>query len=53
MVLDSGGVGQAFRVSLIPHLVIVDPAGKIRFVHQGRTSEDTLRGEIDSLLAEI
>ena len=52
MVLDQGAMGRAFRVSLIPHLVIVDENTQIRFVHQGRTSESTLREEIESLLAE-
>lgn len=52
MVYDAGGIGQAFRVSLIPHMVIVDKRAKIRFVHQGAVSESALRKEIDALLAE-
>lgn len=53
MVLDPGNMGRAFRVSMIPHLVMVGPAGRIRFVHQGAVSESTLREEIDGLLREM
>jgi thiol-disulfide isomerase/thioredoxin len=52
MVLDPGTIGKAFRVSMIPHLVIVDAASHIRFVHQGRVSESIIRKEVDELLAE-
>ena len=52
VVHDAGAMGQAFRVSLIPHMVIVDQQGKIRYVHQGTVSQKQLRVEIDALLAE-
>ncbi len=50
--LDTGAVKRAFRVKMYPHLVIVDKAGQIRHVHQGRVGESTLVGEIRGLLRE-
>jgi len=50
--LDTGAVKRAFRVKMYPHLVIVDRAGQIRHVHQGRVGESTLVGEIRGLLRE-
>ena len=52
VVHDAGSAGRAFRVSMIPHLVLVDRAGRIRHVHQGQVGEGTLRDEIEALLAE-
>lgn len=52
MALDSGTMGRAFRVSMIPHVAIVDRKGELRFVHQGRVGEDTLAEELDELLNE-
>ncbi len=50
--LDTGAVKRAFRVKMYPHLVIVDQAGEIRHVHQGRVGEGTLVREIRGLLRE-
>jgi len=50
--LDTGRMGRAFRVSLIPHVAIVDAQGELRHVHQGRVRADTLRQEIETLLNE-
>lgn len=50
--LDTGRMGQAFRVSLIPHVAIVDRNGRLRYVHQGRVGEDTLAEELETLLNE-
>jgi peroxiredoxin len=50
--LDTGRMGQAFRVSLIPHVAIVDREGRLRYVHQGRVGEDTLAEELETLLSE-
>lgn len=52
MALDSGTMGKAFRVSLIPHVALVDRRGELRFVHQGRVGKDTLAEEIEELLSE-
>ncbi len=52
MALDTGTMGKAFRVSLIPHVALVDRAGKLRFVHQGRVGEGTLADEVEQLLSE-
>lgn len=51
-IFDHGQLAAAFGVEAIPHLVLVDKRGQIRHVHMGRTSERTLRSEIDALLAE-
>lgn len=50
--LDTGRMGQAFRVSLIPHVALVDRQGRLRYVHQGRVSEGTLVEEVEGLLSE-
>ncbi|GEM_PF-1028895 len=49
MLLDSGSMARDFRVSKIPHIVIVDHHGEIRHVHQGRVRESVLVAEIDAL----
>ncbi|HEY8376518.1 MAG TPA: TlpA disulfide reductase family protein, partial [Nannocystis sp.] len=50
VVLDRGGLARAFRLSVYPHLVLVDAAGQIRWVHQGRAMESTLRSAIEAAL---
>jgi thiol-disulfide isomerase/thioredoxin len=54
--LDSdGSVADQFGVSAIPHSVIIDKKGVIRYVHVGfdpRTGEEELRKELEALLAE-
>lgn len=50
--LDDGRVRKAFGVSVIPHTVLLDHSGTVRFVHQGRVMESTLSGELDELLAD-
>lgn len=51
VVHDDGRMGQVFRVSMIPHLVLLDARGEIRHVHQGQVSASTLRSELEALLA--
>ncbi len=50
--VDGGAMARAFGVGPIPHTAIFDREGRLRFVHQGRTSGATLAEEIDELLAE-
>jgi hypothetical protein len=45
-------MARAFRVGPIPHTVVLDRAGRIRHVHQGRVRASTIADEIDDLLAE-
>jgi thiol-disulfide isomerase/thioredoxin len=49
--LDDGQAARSFRVGPIPHTLVVGRDGVIRHVHQGRVSTQTLREEIDALLA--
>ncbi|WAS92403.1 TlpA family protein disulfide reductase [Nannocystis punicea] len=46
IVLDHGAIARAFRLSVYPHLVLVDAHGQIRWVHQGRAMDSTLRAAI-------
>ncbi|MCY1066163.1 TlpA disulfide reductase family protein [Nannocystis sp. RBIL2] len=46
IVLDRGAISRAFRLSVYPHLVLVDAHGRIRWVHQGRALDSTLRAAI-------
>lgn len=50
--VDDGTMAQAFGVGPIPHTAIFDRNGKLRRVHQGRVSGETIAEEIDELLAE-
>lgn len=49
-IYDDGQLARGFRVEAIPHMVLVDRDGRIRYVHIGRVSERVLRREIDDLL---
>lgn len=46
ILLDHGALARAFRLSVYPHLVLVDAHGQIRWVHQGRALDSTLRASI-------
>lgn len=48
--LDDGQAARSFRVSPIPHTLVVGPDGVVRYVHQGRVMSSTLREEIAELL---
>ena len=50
--LDRGPLGQAFRLRVLPHTVILDQEGRVRYVHSGRVSSETLDQEVAELLAE-
>lgn len=50
--VDEGSMSRAFGVGPIPHTAIFDRNGKLRRVHQGRVSGETIAEEIDELLAE-
>jgi thiol-disulfide isomerase/thioredoxin len=54
VVIDDGSVADAYRVTTIPHLVLVDRRGVIRKVHRGTAPgfEDDLRTQVEALLAE-
>jgi thiol-disulfide isomerase/thioredoxin len=50
--LDDGRAAQKFRVGPIPHTLVIGRDGIVRYVHQGRVMNSTLRDEIDRLLEE-
>ena len=50
IVVDDGHVAAEYKVTTIPHLVVVDRAGVIRFVELGVPSEAELRRIIQGLL---
>lgn len=52
ILLDTGRIADAFRVTLIPHVVLFDRDGGLRYVHQGKVGAGTLEHEIETLLAE-
>jgi thiol-disulfide isomerase/thioredoxin len=52
VVMDDGTMSRSFRVSAIPHTVLLDRRGTLRHVHQGRVSASTIADEIADLLAE-
>lgn len=50
--VDDGRMAHAFGVGPIPHTAIFDRHGKLRRVHQGRVSGDTIAREVEELRAE-
>jgi peroxiredoxin len=48
--LDDRSMTRRFRVEMFPHLVLVDAAGQIRHVHQGRSFERNLAAAIEAVL---
>lgn len=48
--LDDRSMVRRFRVEMFPHLVLVDAAGQIRHVHQGRSFERNLAAAIEAVL---
>ncbi|MFQ6086318.1 MAG: TlpA family protein disulfide reductase, partial [Candidatus Bathyarchaeia archaeon] len=47
---DTVGLGDAFRVTVIPTIVIIDQRGDQKFRHEGVVPEAILSSEIDELL---
>lgn len=48
--LDDGALTRGFRVRMYPHLVLIDAAGQVRGVFQGRTFERSLEAAIAGVL---
>jgi thiol-disulfide isomerase/thioredoxin len=49
---DDGQAGRDYKVTTIPHLVLIDGQGRIRQVQRGLSSKDELAAEIERLLAQ-
>jgi len=54
IVVDDGLVADRYRVTTIPHMVLVDRRGVVRQVHRGvgRSFERDLAAKVEALLAE-
>lgn len=50
--MDEGGAAHDYKVTTVPHLVLIDQHGRIRHVHRGVPDADGLDNEIRELLAE-
>lgn len=48
--IDTANISPEYGVTAIPHLVIIDKNGNVRFTHIGTTSSSTLINEINGLL---
>jgi len=48
--VDDGSAAAAFHADAIPHVVLVDKQGTMRFVHVGGTDEEDLAGRVAALL---
>lgn len=48
--VDDGRVSDDYKVTSIPHLVVIDKHGIIRHVHRGFQGESTLDEQVSSLL---
>ncbi len=57
LVSDDGRVANLYKVTTIPHLLLVDHLGVVRHVHRGFSSvaelERSLNGQIEALLARV
>lgn len=49
--VDTVGVADLYRVTTIPHVVLVDRLGVVRHVHRGFAGEDELAEDVQQLLA--
>jgi thiol-disulfide isomerase/thioredoxin len=52
VLLDDGAGAAAYQVETIPHIVVIDRQGMVRYIHRAPVSEERLREEIEGLLAE-
>ncbi len=50
---ESGEIGDAYKVSTIPHLVLVDHEGVVRFVHHGGLTASDLAPQVERLLKRL
>ncbi len=52
IVVDDGSASARYRVSNLPHVVVLDRRGVVRFVHRGGVHHGALSREVSELLAE-
>jgi peroxiredoxin len=50
--MDEGGAARDYKVTTVPHMVLIDRQGMIRGVHRGVPDADELDAAIRALLAE-
>jgi peroxiredoxin len=50
--MDEGGAARDYKVTTVPHMVLIDRQGMIRRVHRGVPDADDLDAAIGALLAE-
>ncbi len=50
--MDEGGAARDYKVTTVPHMVLIDRQGMIRRVHRGVPDADDLDAAIQELLAE-
>lgn len=55
LVSDDGRVSDAYKVDMIPHMVVIDRSGKVRMVHRGLPSGgvEQLRKELEDVLGKL
>lgn len=52
-VADAGGAANAYRVDVLPHVVVIDPAGLVRQVARGGRAVDAADRAVQRLLDEM
>jgi len=50
---DDGRVASRFKVTTIPHMVVIDRAGVIRHVHRGFSTAGRLQGELERVIGSL
>jgi thiol-disulfide isomerase/thioredoxin len=53
MAFDSGATAQALKVDALPSLVLLDSAGKVRFVHEGFDVSENLESGLTRRIHEL
>lgn len=53
LAVDPGGASEAYKVSTIPHLVLVDRAGVVRNVHRGFSGAGRLESELAPIIERL
>jgi thiol-disulfide isomerase/thioredoxin len=50
---DNGPVSQLYKVTTIPHMLVIDRAGRVRWVHRGFVSAAGLRDGLDDAIRPL
>lgn len=53
LVSDQGEVSQLYKVGTIPHMLVLDPKGQVRWVHRGFSGASSMRSSLRAIIEEL